>query len=231
MEDENQLDDDQRSNNDIWTDLTPEDMVPTHGRQPDYINPDYYDQENMSMDDSDEERNTPEYKQRKWEGEQELALIMHEVKLQQDRNQQKLVEEMEAYWASCTKEAMEREAMQRNNPTWVVEGLHDVQLQSHEGPRLQIEGGEPVENPNQTPPMQTHVRPRSSNGSSPPTREHKKPFVESAEMRVDDGSDAQNFGAPPSYQGSTAPNTPRDGNPSNFVDFGLPPPPMRPETH
>ena len=72
-------------------------------------------------------------------------------------------------------------------------GLHDAQLQSDEGPRLQVEGGGPVENPNQTPPIQTHVRPRSSNGSSPPTREHKKPFVENAEMRVDDGSDAQNF--------------------------------------
>ena len=209
-EDENQLDTDQPSNNDIWTDLMPEDMVPTYGRQPDYIDPSYYEQENMSMDDS-EERNTPEYKKRRRECEQEIALIMHEVQLQHDRNHQKLVDEMEAFWAGSTKEAMEREAMQRGNPTWVVEGLHGVHLQSPEGPRLQIEGGGHVENLNQTPTIQTHVRPRSSSGSSPPSREHKKLFVKNAEMGVDYGSDAQNFGSSPRYQGSTAPNTPRTG--------------------
>ena len=71
--------DEQPTNDDIYTDLTTADLVPAEVRQPDDYGGGGYE-----------------------EYEQEMALVLHEVQLQRERNQRQLEDEIEAFWATCT---------------------------------------------------------------------------------------------------------------------------------
>ena len=77
---------------------------------------------------------------------------------------------------------------------------------------LQIEGGGYPENPNEPPPVTTHIRPRSSNGSVTRLREPKRMREGLTEIRVTQDMDTQSgseVGPPPSYPATTEASTPR----------------------